>query len=170
MLRGTGTDSKIGPKFQCCGAGGLIGVGTRLLKHLWLRLSAKFLFVNNNVADPDPHESGTFAWIQNYSSGSSKKWKSRWIKLWILDCLFFRPVAWNKEWQIVDKIFFLIEFKVFNIISKYTWLIWVGSIFAWNRNFCLDLDLGKLKAGSGSGKNHSRSATLVNCQLESNFG
>ena len=33
----------------------------------------QIFFVNSNVADPDPHESGTFAWIQNYSSGSSKK-------------------------------------------------------------------------------------------------
>ena len=42
--------------------------------------------------------------------------------------------------------------------SKYTLKIWVGSGFAWNRNFCLDPEVGKLKAGSGI--NHSGSATL----------
>ena len=38
-----------------------------------------------SVLDPDPHGSGTFAWIQirNYGSGSgsSLKWKSIYIKL-----------------------------------------------------------------------------------------
>ena len=42
-------------------------------------------------------------------------------------------------------------------------MTWVGSGSAWIRNFCLDPDpeLGKFRAGSGSGINHSRSTTLL---------
>ena len=39
--------------------------------------------------------------------------------------------------------------------------MWLGSGSAWIRNFCLDPELGKFKAGSGSGINHSGSSTLV---------
>ena len=65
------------------------------------------------------------------------------------------------------RFFFLIEFMgCFCIISDYTFLITViqvGSGSAWIQNFCLDPDpeLGKFKAGSGSGINSFGSTTLV---------
>ena len=43
------------------------------------------------------------------------------ISLWILDFVYCRTVVWNRKWQIVDRFFFLIEFKVVLFtISKYT--------------------------------------------------
>ena len=75
----------------------------------------------------------------------------------------FVSVLWtvvlNREWQIVVRFFFLIEFKgFFRIISDYTYLINIG----WIRfRIVPDPELGKFKAGSGSGINHSGSTTLV---------
>ena len=53
----------------------------------------------------------------------------------------------------------MIEFKV----VLFTISTWVGSGSAWIRNFCLDTDpeLGKFRAGSGSGINQSGSTTLL---------
>ena len=78
-----------------------------------------------SVLDPDPHGSRTFAWIRirNYSSGSgsSLKWKSIHVKLWILDYFYYWTVVLNREGQIVVKIIIFDECKVFFcIISKYT--------------------------------------------------
>ena len=40
-------------------------------KILFSSVNVSILF--SSVVDLDPHGSGTFAWIRNYSSGSSKK-------------------------------------------------------------------------------------------------
>ena len=59
-----------------------------------------------------------------------------------------RTVVRNREWQIVDRIFFLTEFKVcfqvFPNIGTGTQLIWVGSRSAWIRNFCPEPENSKL--------------------------
>ena len=112
----------IGPKLQCCGSGSA-----------WIR--------KNFCLDPELYSSG---------SGSSKKWKSRSIKLWILDCFYWRTVVWNRKWQIVVKtLLFDWNLMCIIIISKYFinkgWLrirmdleLLPGSgtrkIQSWNRN------------------------------------
>ena len=78
-----------------------------LIKNSSVEVWHMFFSLKSSVADPDPHGSGTFAWIWNYSFGSrsSKKWKIICKKkLWLLDCLYYRTVVWNREWQIVVKI------------------------------------------------------------------
>ena len=64
---------------------------------------------------------------------------------------------------VVGRFFFLIEFKVFILFDFQIYIIWVGSGSAWIRNFCRDPELGFFKVGSGSGTgiNHSGSATLI---------
>ena len=115
-----------------------------------------FISLLTSVVDPDPHGSEIFACIRirNYCSGfgSSKIWKEinkNVISLWIPDFVYCRAVVWNRKWQIDDRFFFMIEFKVVLFtISKYTSITWVGS-------------LSGFRAGSGSGKNHSGSTTLL---------
>ena len=34
------------------------------------------------------------------------------ISLWVLDLVYCKTVVWNIKWQIVDRFFFMIEFKV----------------------------------------------------------
>ena len=58
-------------------------------------------------------------------------------KNFVCGCVSYRTVIRNRKGQIVGRFFFLIEFKVVFIISKYNQIIWVGSGSAWIRNFCL---------------------------------
>ena len=78
-------------------------------------------------------------------------------------CEFWTEVL-NRKWQIVDKLLYMLEFKVFFFtISKFWYLNNMGLIrIRMDPNFCLDLDpkLRKFTAGSGSGINHSVSTTL----------
>ena len=78
------------------------------------------------------------------------------ISLWILDFVYCRTVVWNRKWQIVDRFFFMIEFKV----VIYIFQIYLNNI-GWIRirmdpELWLDPDpeLGKFRARSGSGINH----------------
>ena len=78
------------------------------------------------------------------------------ISLWILYCVFCRTGRY-----LVGSSFRL-NFRCFYFISKYRVLKYgYGSRSAWIQNFCLDQELGKFKAGSGSGINHSGSTKLI---------
>ena len=77
-------------------------------------------------------------------------------------CEFWTEVL-NRKWQIVDKLLYMLEFKVFFYNFQILVLKFMGLIrIRMDPNFCLDLDpkLRKFTAGSGSGINHSGSTTL----------
>ena len=87
------------------------------------------LSILHTVVDPDPH-----------GPGSSKIWikeqiNKNVISLWLLDFVYCWTVVWNRKWQIVDRFFFIIEFKmVLFKISKYNKIKRVGSgNLAWIR-------------------------------------
>ena len=78
-----------------------------------------------------------------------------------MDCLYYWTVYLIENGKQLLRFFFLIEFKgCFCIISNYTGTYLINT--GWIRNFCLDPDpeLGKFKAGSGSGINSFGSTTL----------
>ena len=72
-------------------------------------------WIRNFYLDPDPEL--LFRIQQNMKEQINKNV----ISLWILDFVYCRTVVWNRKWQIVDRFFFKIEFKVVLFtISKYT--------------------------------------------------
>ena len=60
----------------------------------------------------------------------------------------------------------MIEFKVVLFtISIFTKMTRVESVSTWIRHFCLDPELRKFSAGSGSGINHSGTTTLLKSDI-----
>ena len=124
---------------------------------LWIRIW-------NFCLDPDPELLFRIRIQQNMNEQMNKNV----ISLWILDFEYCMTVVWNIKLQIVDRFFFMIDFKVvflqFPNILKITW---VGSGSAWIRNFCPDPEIRKFRAGSGI--NHSGSTTLFNSKQKLPF-
>ena len=98
--------------------------------------------VQCSVVDPDPHGSGSFAWIRKFCLDPDPE-------------ILFR-IHQNMKGLIKNVISLWILYFVYcSTVLQYLWNRWI-------RNFCLDpyQELGKFKAGSGI--NHSGSITL--CQ------
>ena len=93
------------------------------------------------------------AWIQQkIKRQRNKKTLFLSLGLWILDCVHWKSVQWNRKWQIVGKFFFLKG--VFQILNN---MVGSGSeTGSGNRKI-----QSYSRSGTGSGINHSGSATLL---------
>ena len=125
--------------------------------------------LQSSVVDPDPHGSGTFAWIRirirNYCLLKNERFYFSFqaCEFWTL-CTVGLLYEIENGIYVIGRFLFLIELKVFFRISKCTEIILYrldpdpdshgSGICAWIRI------RGKLRAGSGSGINNSGSSTL----------
>ena len=133
---------------------GLFALENKLVV-LWIRIRMNLELLPGSgsgsriiVPDPDPAK---------YEKQKNKNV----ISLWILDCMYCRTGRYLVDpsfWLNLKVFLFYFQIKVTEII-----LLESGSWSAWIRNFGLDPnpELGKFKAGSGSGINHYGSTTLL---------
>ena len=77
---------------------------------------SRYCCVKYSVVDPDPEllfsGSGIIVFRIRIQQNMKEQMNKNIISLWILYFVYCRTVLWNRKWQIVDRFFFMIEFKV----------------------------------------------------------